>query len=427
MHLGFLFCVFISLLLYQTSKHFSKAFNSQFNPNSIVSFLWFLFLLIPLLLNFNKKINYTGAFFILLSIWTFCSSAYFFNWKTKRTEFMLSNKSYVFLKRVFLYNSLAAIGFILVDFSIQGFDLTNLFLKFFTYSNQYMSKRYSGEITTNIFASLGNICSYVIASLGGFLFAYNKSKKTFILAVFPSILITLLQAAKGTVLLSLFLFLGGFASNKIQLNQEKKFISKKSLTRSIPLFVVILLVLLTSIYVRGAYELNINEATIKTLNTLNSYASGHLFAFSDWFIDYIFGYSEYAMSYRKLNYDTGFLTFMSIFQAFGDASYVPQGVYTEYFTNGFITSNIYTIFRGLLIDFGLLGTLFFWFVLGLISNSVYYTIRFYKSNALSLALYPSLIGYYFTSFIVSLLMWKSIIASTLLLMGYYFLSKNKLQ
>jgi len=154
-----------------------------------------------------------------------------------------------------------------------------------------------------------------------------------------------------------------------------------------------------------------------------SYSAGHLYAFSDWF-SYIIG--DYAvLSYRDLVDSNGFYTFMAVFNALGTSKVVPHGVYDEYFfIDNVLQTNIYTHFRGLILDFGMIGSLLVSAAAGLFLSIVH--IQFLNGNlkAIGASLFAHFIGYCYTSFIISLLIWNSVFASFALVSIILFINSK---
>lgn len=169
---------------------------------------------------------------------------------------------------------------------------------------------------------------------------------------------------------------------------------------------------------------------------VRSYAFGHLFAFSSWFDHRLAGGAtlpdqpqtdlafkpqwnspDQPLLYRNPARPTyGFWTFMAIgkyvnpryFQA------LPDGYFEEYFLRpGVIQTNIYTFFRGLIYDFSVPGSLLFLAACGWTFNFLYRKLMLTPQSPLPQTLYIFFAGYLYTSYIISLLIWSSVIASSI--------------
>lgn len=391
------------------------------NLTSIFCFFWFMYTFFPLVFVTSAPINALSIIFIFTAIFFFSVSVIFFKWneafqKNQFKKQLVSNlftNSYMINVNYFLF--LIIMFCLIIDIYIQGFTISDFIMNFFESSNKFMVKRYTDEIISNPFSQISNILNYSLNILGGIVIGskiINKKTKIklILINILPPAIITLTQAAKGTILLSIVLFISGILVSRI-FKQNLELTNKK--TNKIILFASLTLsiILLVSFLSRGIYELEGSDL-ISTLNyNLSSYAFGHIYAFSDWFSFYLFGNS--TEDYVFNSHTNGFYTFMSIFKALGDTTFVPPGVFTEYFSNNKLQTNIYTFFRGTITDFGIIGSFIFCFFLGLFSNFSYYCILCFKKPVWSISFFSIWIGFYYTSFIISLFIWKSIFITIL--------------
>jgi oligosaccharide repeat unit polymerase len=141
-----------------------------------------------------------------------------------------------------------------------------------------------------------------------------------------------------------------------------------------------------------------------------SYSSGHVYAFSDWF-SHVLG-NPSIMEYFDDGPSYGFYTFMAIFKAFGSTREVPVGTFAEYYHYGaLLETNVYTMFRGLILDFGIAGTVVFTFLSGWLFHLSFHAMLVRKRPAFNVAVFIFMVGYSFNSVFVSMLMWNSIYVS----------------
>jgi oligosaccharide repeat unit polymerase len=111
----------------------------------------------------------------------------------------------------------------------------------------------------------------------------------------------------------------------------------------------------------------------------------------------------------------GFYTFMSIAQFMGSTRDVPIGTFDDYYSYAdVITTNIFSIYRGLVIDFGLLGGLLYMYVSGFLLHLSYYQLLIKRRPSFSVALFIVSIAYYYMSTLVSLWGSNSIPVTTVL-------------
>ena len=92
------------------------------------------------------------------------------------------------------------------------------------------------------------------------------------------------------------------------------------------------------------------NASDMTVNYFTSYAFAHIYAFADWFSWYTGG--EYSQVYTRYDLSYGVLHIHPLFNLAGYSHDLPHGVYDEFFRyEGVLGTNIYTHYRGLIIDF----------------------------------------------------------------------------
>jgi hypothetical protein len=131
----------------------------------------------------------------------------------------------------------------------------------------------------------------------------------------------------------------------------------------------------------------------------------------DWFSDRYFGIAAFA-GYEQPELLGGYYTFHGVARLLGDVPPVPLGVYEEYFElpNVLIT-NIYTMFRGLISDFGLAGSLIAGAIWGGISAAAFFALLTRSFSAIGAVVYIYSVGLIYQSYVISSLTWISIPAS----------------
>lgn len=407
------------------------------NTTTIFCIFWFLYTFFPLVVVTNMPINSLAIIFIFFSLFFFSISVMFFDWNIafERNQIKKQLVSNVFSNSFMInmnYLIFTIIIFcLIIDIYIQGFTIFDFTGNFFESSNKFMVKRYTDEIIPNPFSQVSNILNYSLNILGGIVIGskvINKKTnlKLIIINIIPAAIITLTQAAKGTILLSIVLFFSGILISRI-FKHNLELTNKK--TNKVLFFasISLLLIMLISFLSRGLYELEGSDLISTLKYNFNSYAFGHIYAFSDWFSFYLF--SDSIQNYVFNGHTNGFYTFMSIFKALGDTTVVPAGVFTEYFTDkNILQTNIYTFFRGTITDFGIIGSFIFCFFLGLFSNFSYYCILYFKKPVWSISFFSIFLGFYYSSFIISIFIWKSVfltivVVSIILKINYLLIKK----
>jgi len=321
---------------------------------------------------------------------------------------------------------LLVIVFLILNLHIQGFSLYDIVFHMLQSANRYMSMRYANQIVPNPFSQIALILNYCGVVLGGILLLYTKNIRQAVLTVaisfLPSIMIMLTQAAKGYIFLSAVLFYSGVLIARLNMG-DLSLSNKKTNKIILSLILVTLPLLIASFMARGLYRYDSDIIVEKLLYYFSSYAFGHLYAFTDWFSHLIDHHSRLEYAPVSSPY-YGFYTFMSLFKLLGSHLSVPPGVYNEYLLYPeILKTNIYTIFRGLILDFGLWGTLIFWFLFGFLIHLSFYILLIAKRPVVSLTIFAFSIAFMYMSYIISLLMWNSIFASVIVLSVILYTNK----
>ena len=131
------------------------------------------------------------------------------------------------------------------------------------------------------------------------------------------------------------------------------------------------------------------------------------------------------MNYLNIPAPLGYYTYMGFYRLLGVSIHLPPGTYDEYYTYAnLLKTNVYTVFRGLLLDFNIVGSIFLALLSGWVSGIFYYCLIKSKSTIL-IVLYITFVGWCYQSFMVSLLMYPSILAYMLVL--YLVLKLNRIK
>ena len=400
-----------------------------FNPSSLFALFWIVYFGIPIIVGLGYSFNPVALLYIVIFISLFSLSTFLFDWNVAINDNIQNiylNNLYIapFLIVVFLFFVILSVFFHAIDLLHQGISLSSDFLSI---GGKYTGLRYAGDLNQNVFAKIALLTSYQSAVLGGLVFGgkSRRSIKTLILmaAMLPSILVMLLQSAKGLFFLSSAFFAGSWLVTRIFQNDFR--FPQISLFQGIAAFLALSTFVITSFISRIGLDFNTLRFYIA------SYSSGHLYAFSDWFSHRYFETFS-SNNYEQLSLEGGFYTFMAFFKFFGDSRYVPMGIYDEFFeVPGLLQTNIFTVFRGLISDFGLFGSLIFAAFVGLVSNLVFYVLVSNKNSTIGMVFFIYSVGFLYQTYIVSSLSWLSIPVSFFLtifilsLNNFYLMVKIK--
>jgi len=384
------------------------------NPSSIFSLFWSLYTILPLVVAFNAPINPAGIIYILFFNIAFASSVVLFDWKfafkknqSKPSANVMFDTKIFHLCFYFVF--LVCCISLILGVLEQGFSIAEFFVNPMAFAGKYAGMRYGGELKSNIFSQLGLTTSYIVIVLGGIMYGVCQKKKHFVLVLsfLPSILIMALQSAKGLFFFSIFMFAGSLFLVNIY-NKSYTLFDTKGLKKIILYGSLVLPVIIMSFLSRGLHESNDLAFIIqKVTKYLVSYSSVHLYAFSDWFSQRYFLFSEF--SYRQEQGTLGFYTLMSVFRLLGDTREVPMGIYDEFFFYGdYLKGNLYTVFRGIITDFTLIGSLAFSCFVGFFSNFFFYRLLCTRSSSFYAIFFIFFISISYQTYIISSLTWITI-------------------
>jgi len=188
----------------------------------------------------------------------------------------------------------------------------------------------------------------------------------------PAVYYMLTQSAKLTLILAIAIFVSSVMLAKLFAGDYFLFKASKAV-KSMLYGLVVLPLLSISLLSRQGYSnfTDASEAFQLLGYGFRSYALGQIYAFSDFF-SYHVG-MEASTSYKEDGYSFGYYTFKSIFDTLGGSKVFPPGYYDESYRLGdVLATNIFTIFRSLIHDYGVVGTLVFMFAFGLVVHASYY-------------------------------------------------------
>jgi oligosaccharide repeat unit polymerase len=300
----------------------------------------------------------------------------------------------------------------------QGFSLHDLFFDLYASAAAYANLHFSDSLNVHILDRLSMICAYLGVILGGFLFPCMPTKNgrwlIVVLSFLPSILVAVTQSAKGQLFICIVFFYAGLLVYRASTGTLRLF--DKGSIKSLALYAAILMLVVTVSFLgRGLYTIDDNEdLTRKLVQYYSSYSFSHIYAFSDWFAFFIGRHSR--LVYAQESASHGFYTFMALFELMGSHKVVPMGVFDDYYSYGdLLTGNIYTMFRGLIVDFGIIGSVLFMLGTGFLFHLSFHAMLRSRRPAFTVAVFVLMMGYFYFSFIISVLVWINIYVTFVLL------------
>lgn len=361
-----------SLLLIYSSKKMSANIMA---PTSFISIFWSVFVFISLAGTITLyEWDYYGIFWIYISL-LFLNVSYlaaapfhlvvFRSSAVKKIELTdISSSSWKVLS-VLILLGLAKWAF---QVYVNGFSLADFMSleNLADMNHEFAVNRYSGA--GNEGGAAGSIISilnamvYAAPLCGGFSYAYGKTKKQkqlSLLSLLPAFLVTMTNNTKAGMIGSLLLFLSSYIIGYY--SHHKTWIHFKFKTLLIVFigFSAFLSMMLFSMMLRigsvDAYTFYI------VMQKIVIYAFGNVQSFDIWL----------SRFYEIGNNTFGAMTFLGVADTLGVIERI-QGVYTDLLGT---SSNVFTVFRGIISDFGIIGgTLFVMlqgFFLRIAANSIH--------------------------------------------------------
>jgi oligosaccharide repeat unit polymerase len=232
--------------------------------------------------------------------------------------------------------------------------------------------RYSGNFFEPAYCQLFLVFVYLAPLYGGFFYAQLKRKGKIycLLTIVPSLLVLIPTNMKLGLILSVILWCASYFVCCVFL--RKPIFGKITIKRTLKVTAVILTfvgILFTSMVFRAG---KIDAKTIDTIKIkFIVYAFGGLPAADIWYDNYL--------KEEDHDYYYGEKTFSGISNVLNVAKR-EQGVFKEVVVFGKyndlpLKSNIYTIFRCVIEDFGLMGAVLFFFIVGFLASYAYYQVK----------------------------------------------------
>lgn len=319
-----------------------KYSNNKISPILLLNYIWLLSIILGLFFYNEYEWNYWSIFYILFN--NFISFICF--------QFIFLYKNIKIRKRKISLNKDLAIklllGIILLglfktfeELRINGYSLKLLFnLKQLLLLNKNMAlQRYLGEGKSNLLMQLSSIFIYLGPLYVGYLINYLKIQKKIILLSFIPVLLNMsINNGKIGLIASFFLFLSGYLTGYFEKTNSLMKIKKEKIILIGFIIISIFVVLYISMFFRiGRFEF---ELISQVNEKFKKYALGHIISFDNWFKS------------KDLNYSFGGDTLRSIYAILFSLKRI-QGAYS--LVEG-TDSNIFSAYRGLINDFGVIGS-----------------------------------------------------------------------
>lgn len=275
------------------------------------------------------------------------------------------------LRKWMLATTLLAFCFVPVVIWSAGFELKQLFsrheiLGIIAY---FITNRYFGDAAEPLLSRPFLICVYLAPLFGGMDLALSKAegwrKKIAFMSLLPALAITGLRSEKWPTIVAITLLVGSYSG--IKRSNNEKLLNKPKEYFYIFIFILLLFTFFSWSQYTRFFDGDDGQIYQTIMNKMYSYGFSHITVFSHWFDDN-------ALSLNPLY---GARAFSGIFDFFGLKVRIP-GAFNDFITlsNG-DNSNVTTIFRYLIEDISLPGSLLFWFLVGLVCRICFNYINFH--------------------------------------------------
>lgn len=415
-------CIMLSIGILANALLVRRMVQAWFFPAVLFSIAWFVYTIVPLVC-FPDAHVYPIAMFYILCATIAVSIGGVAKWRAlfnNNHNVKMSSRNYYgsgILMAAFVASFAITVLCLLINSVTQGISIGQLVSNLNESAAEYAGRRYASDIAPNVYQQIGNVLAYFCAGLGGLIIIPHRNfyvkSFVFIAALFPAIFVMISQSARGMLFLCGAIFYGGILVSRLQ-HDQTSLLSKRAIPMVIAGLIVVIPLVTISFVARGV-EMGAGQGLLEAIAPYwASYTSGHLFAFSDWFGSYVG--EPAAQSYDDPGLTGGFYTFMAIFRIFGDDRPIPIGVYGEYlFIPPYIGTNIYTVFRGLIQDFGIFGSVTALTFLSYITHLAFRLMLSAAKPAFSAAAILFAISFIYQSFIISALMWTTLIVGLFVL------------
>ncbi len=395
---------------------------SWLSPGSFFSLCWSFFLFVPLVFASNYNIDIIGLWFIAIFSMA-CSAGSIIAFKP-----LLNYSNYSNIKSK-ISNGSELINPLLILCTISFFGLYLLFKHALsTYSFGYYSftwlsipnliavDRYNGELNYPFIIKYSLYCIYPANLLGGLLISLEKNsfriKIISIIPLFAAFFLGILEGARSGILLGIIIFFSGWLSTYIFYNSQYKS-GRSYLKLGIGIVSFIASFTLIFILIQWLRQGMDNLIVDLLMDRIKAYFFGYLAAFSQWLV-----------LFENINLSGGLTTLAGPFNFVGVIDR-PLGFYDPINIYSGITTNIFTAFRGLVLDFSIPGAIIFAFIFGFITQ-----LFFQKGEYGNLiTTIPISIFYAFTLYspLISIFHYNSIIFSWVFLFFLTLFRQNEYQ
>ena len=389
---------------------------SWFAPGAFFSLVWAFFVLTPLIFAPDfivKPLTIWGILVCTGSV--YLGSIFGMAAGVKRSHIFglgrIEIKYLPALNQLIILGSLLGIGAVLILLLTTGRSLYTMFsIELLAKTGHELAvARYHEGYTPPLSVRMLMIGTYLAALLSGLLLATKPvGIKRWIsyIPLLPALGFASLLTTRSTVLYTLVLWLGAYFATRVVLNNgnDRLFTYSQFMRGGGILLVVLLMFILLQMSRAGFNNL---DGMLLLLSRLRIWFFGHLAGFSAWL-------EQEGLVQDSLS--LGEFTFAGIFDILG-ISNRNSGIFQDFvYISDDYNTNIFTVFRGLIEDYSVVGTLVLLFTLGVLGGLVFQYLR--RGELLYLPILSAFYSITLLSHITSLLNYNTLLLAWFLFAVY---------
>ena len=398
-----------------------KVTKSWLSPGVFFAISWTFFLIVPLLFATEYEVDHLGLWFI--TIFTMACSAgtiigYDESLNIRTVNYISINSlDYKFLFRFFLFFSTVGLFglYLLFSYVLSNYNFGFYSMSLLSIPNLISVDRYSGDLNYPIIVKYSLYCIYPANLLGGLLFSQSGKSLMMRLLILSPLLLTfilgILEGARSGILLGLIIYFSAWLSTL----KTKNLVNNKYFYLRIIFSGAIFILGFTLFFILVQWlRQGMDSIIIELLfNRIKAYFFGYLAAFSLWLSEL-----------ENTSISGGLTTFAGPFNLIGIIDR-PLGFYSPINISPYISTNIFTVFRGLIKDFSIPGAICIGFIIGFVSQLIFQK-KSYGNIILTL---PISMFYAFTLYspLISIFHYNSISFSWIIVFLIVLLNKNEYQ
>ena len=368
-------------------------------------------------------------------------STLLFNWKkaanyfydgSKKSIFDNTQSSFIFVFAISC--SLLGVGFSFLGLMINGWTLASILSDPLIISGQFAAIRGNAGVNYGFYGMLGTMFTYTTSVICGLIF--NRIKRysvrffLVIIAFLPGGSMMVIQSSKLIFLISVCFFIGALLLSRLYANKNKIFSVKAVFNIGLTILLVTPFIFFSIISREHYGDLEPSALIANLTYAINSYIFGQIYAFSDFFSYYLEMPSKSKFYIDSDSY--GAYTFYSVLNLFGFSKEFIPGLYIESgYVDGVFETNIFTIFRGVINDFGIIGSFVFFGLAGLVVNYTFYKMLYRRESIIRglffVGVFVAMVISYLVSVFMARYMYSTLFLTYIILKVYELLHSKRIR